>query len=82
MPDQHGTLRGRRGEPSDNLNLAAYPVAIHEGKMYGVRVGRTDGKHLTADDYQWIRRCLGLRDDPDVYPEPRRNRALVERGPA
>jgi hypothetical protein len=31
-----------------------------------VQVARTDGKHLTLDDYIWIRRCLALRDEPDA----------------
>jgi hypothetical protein len=63
---EHGTLRDRRGYPSDEVNLCAYPVAIRERKMYAVQVARTDGKHLTLDDYIWIRRCLALRDEPDA----------------
>ncbi len=66
MPDEHGILRGRRNEPSDRVPLSAAPTAIREGKMYGVHVARPDGKHLTVDDYQWIRRCLSLRDDKNV----------------
>jgi hypothetical protein len=66
MPDQNGVLRDRRGYPSDNVNLAAAPATIRERKMYAVRVARTDGKHLTVDDYTWIRRCLSLRDEPDA----------------
>lgn len=66
MPDEHGTLRDRRGHPSDEVNLAAAPAAVHEGKMHAVRVSRPDGKHLTLDDYAWIRRCLGMREDPDA----------------
>lgn len=66
MPDRHGVLRGRRNEPSDEVRLCAYPAAVWDEKMHVVRVARPDGKHLTVDDYQWIRRCLGLPDDPDV----------------
>ena len=69
MPDQHGILRGRRNEPSDEVPLSAAPSAIREGKMYAVRVARPDGKHLTTEDYSWIRRCLGIRDDPDPLRE-------------
>jgi hypothetical protein len=65
MPDSHGILRGRRNEPSDEVPLAAAPSDIHEAKMHAVTVARPDGKHLTVDDYQWIRRCLGLTDDCD-----------------
>jgi hypothetical protein len=68
MPDAHGVLRGRRNEPSDEVPLSAWPSsdAIREGKIYKVSVARPDGKHLTVDDYQWIRRCLGLQDDLEV----------------
>lgn len=65
-PDRHGILRGRRNEPSDEVPLCAWPTTITEGKMYAVTVARPDGKHLTVDDYQWIRRCLGLRDDTEL----------------
>lgn len=67
VPDSsRRVLRDRRGYPSDNVNLAAAPTAIRERKMYAIHVARADGKHLTVDDYTWIRRCLGLRDEPDA----------------
>lgn len=70
MPDRHGVLRGRRNEPSDEVPLCAFPTAIHEGKMYGIQIARPDDKHLTVDDYQWVRRCLGLRDDAEIDVAP------------
>lgn len=66
MPDLHGVLRGRRGEASDVVPLMAAPSAMREGKMYAIHIARPDGKHLTVDDYQWIRRCLGLSDDHEA----------------
>lgn len=35
--------------------------------MYAVRVARCDGKHLTADDYQWIRERLGMVADDQAH---------------
>ncbi len=48
------------------MPLSVAPAAMYEDKMYAVHVARHDGRHLTVDDYQWVKRCLGLRDDESV----------------
>lgn len=59
-------LRGRRNEPSASVPWSVIPALIREGKIYGLRVGRVDCKHLTVDDYRWVTGCLGLPDPDEV----------------